>query len=59
MLCGVDVLSLLLSNVYYRVLRGSLFSVCVSVCVRQLCARALIICQRARMHMRMCVTTPV
>ena len=47
-------LSLLLSNVYYRVLRGSLFSVCVSVCVRQLCVCALIICQRARMHTCAC-----
>ena len=54
MLCGVDVLSLLLSNVYYRVLRGSLFSVCVSVCASVVCVRAdyMSACAHAHAHVR-------
>ena len=52
-------LSLLLSNVYYRVLRGSLFSVCVSVCASVVCVRADYMSACAHAHMRMCVTTPV
>jgi hypothetical protein len=47
-------LSLLLSNVYYRVLRGSLFSVCVSVCASAVCVRAdyMSACAHAHAHVR-------